>query len=85
MLLGRTPARRHSHARDRGDIELLERIAKDPQAFILKQGRARVFALVARPRRRPHDNEGRKLDAKGSRKGAAWAGFSPLIGMRSRR
>jgi Leucine-rich repeat (LRR) protein len=27
-----------NEARDRGDIELLERIAKDPQAFILKQG-----------------------------------------------
>ena len=41
-LLGRPAARRHSHARDRGDIELLERIAKDPQAFILKQGWASV-------------------------------------------
>lgn len=29
-------------ARDRGDIELLELIAKDPQAFILKQGGASV-------------------------------------------
>jgi hypothetical protein len=29
-------------ARDRGDIELLELIAKDPQAFILKQGWASV-------------------------------------------
>lgn len=29
-------------ARDRGDIELLETIAKDPQAFILKQGWAAV-------------------------------------------
>jgi len=29
-------------ARDRGDIELLETIAKDPQAFILKQGWASV-------------------------------------------
>ena len=27
-----------NEACDRGDIELLERIAKDPQAFILKQG-----------------------------------------------
>jgi hypothetical protein len=27
-----------NEARDRGDIELLELIAKDPQAFILKQG-----------------------------------------------
>jgi hypothetical protein len=31
-----------NEARDRGDIELLERIAKDPQAFILKQGSASV-------------------------------------------
>jgi DNA polymerase-3 subunit epsilon len=31
-----------NEARDRGDIELLERIAKDPQAFILKQGWASV-------------------------------------------
>ena len=27
-----------NESRDRGDIELLERIAEDPQAFILKQG-----------------------------------------------
>lgn len=27
-----------NEARDRGDIDLLERIAKDPQAFILQQG-----------------------------------------------
>jgi hypothetical protein len=27
-----------NEARDRGDIELLEEIAKDPKAFILKQG-----------------------------------------------
>jgi DNA polymerase-3 subunit epsilon len=31
-----------NEARDRGDIELLELIAKDPQAFILKQGWAGV-------------------------------------------
>ncbi len=31
-----------NEARDRGDISLLERIAKDPQAFILKQGWASV-------------------------------------------
>jgi len=31
-----------NEARDRGDIELLELIAKDPQAFILKQGWASV-------------------------------------------
>jgi DNA polymerase-3 subunit epsilon len=31
-----------NEARDRGDIELLERIAKDPQAFILKQGWASI-------------------------------------------
>jgi DNA polymerase-3 subunit epsilon len=31
-----------NEARDRGDIELLEEIAKDPQAFILKQGWASV-------------------------------------------
>ncbi len=31
-----------NEARDRGDIELLERIAKDPQAFILQQGWAAV-------------------------------------------
>jgi len=31
-----------NEARDRGDIELLERIAKDPLAFILKQGWASV-------------------------------------------
>jgi len=31
-----------NEARDRGDIELLEMIAKDPQAFILKQGWAAV-------------------------------------------
>ena len=31
-----------NEARDRGDIELLETIAKDPQAFILKQGWASV-------------------------------------------
>jgi hypothetical protein len=31
-----------NEARDRGDIELLELIAKDPQAFILKQGWANV-------------------------------------------
>jgi DNA polymerase-3 subunit epsilon len=35
-------------ARDRGDIELLERIAKDPQAFILKQGWASVSLDVSR-------------------------------------
>ena len=72
---------------------MLELIAKDPQAFILKQGwalvspngdhglkelrslyehlQARILemietldAKVARPRRRPHDKGGRKLDAK---------------------
>ena len=32
----------NNEARDRGDIELLETIAKDPQAFILKQGWASV-------------------------------------------
>jgi DNA polymerase III epsilon subunit-like protein len=32
-----------NEARDRGDIELLERIAKDPQAFILQQGWASVY------------------------------------------
>ena len=31
-----------NEARDRGDIEFLERIAKDPQAFILQQGWASV-------------------------------------------
>jgi DNA polymerase-3 subunit epsilon len=31
-----------NEARDRGDIELLERIAKDPQAFMLKQGWASI-------------------------------------------
>jgi DNA polymerase-3 subunit epsilon len=31
-----------NEARDRGDIELLERIAKDPQAFIRQQGWAAV-------------------------------------------
>ena len=31
-----------NEARDRGDIELLERIAKDPQAFIRQQGWASV-------------------------------------------
>jgi DNA polymerase-3 subunit epsilon len=31
-----------NEARDRGDIELLERSAKDPQAFILRQGWASV-------------------------------------------
>jgi len=31
-----------NEARDRGDMGLLERIAKDPQAFILKQGWASV-------------------------------------------
>ena len=31
-----------NEARDRGDIELLELIANDPQAFILKQGWATV-------------------------------------------
>jgi hypothetical protein len=31
-----------NEARDRGDIELLETIARDPQAFILKQGWASV-------------------------------------------
>ena len=34
-------------ARDRGDIELLESIAKNPQAFILKQGWASVSLDVA--------------------------------------
>ena len=37
-----------NEARDRGDIELLELIAKDPQAFILKQGRASVSLDGAR-------------------------------------
>lgn len=37
-----------NEARDRGDIELLERIAKDPQAFILKQGWASVSLDAAR-------------------------------------
>jgi hypothetical protein len=36
-----------SEARDRGDIGLLEAIAKDPQAFILKQGWASVSLDVA--------------------------------------
>ena len=31
-----------NEARDRGDIEMLERIAKDPQAFIRQQGWAAV-------------------------------------------
>ena len=35
-------------ARDRGDIELLELIAKDPQAFILQQGWASVSLDVSR-------------------------------------
>ena len=37
-----------NEARDRGDIELLELIAKDPQAFILKQGWASVSLDGAR-------------------------------------
>jgi hypothetical protein len=37
-----------NEARDRGDIELLELIAKDPQAFILKQGWASVSLDVSR-------------------------------------
>ncbi len=37
-----------NEARDRGDIELLELIAKDPQAFILKQGWASVSLDVER-------------------------------------
>jgi len=40
---------------------------------------------VARPRRRPHDNGGRKLNAKESRRGLAWAALSRLIGLRPRR
>jgi len=36
-----------NEARDRGDIALLELIAKDPQAFILKQGWAGVSLDVA--------------------------------------
>ncbi|MCU0777143.1 MAG: hypothetical protein MUF86_05685 [Akkermansiaceae bacterium] len=39
---------------------------------------------VARPRRRPHDNGWRKLDAMGSRMGLAWADLSRSIDMRSR-
>ena len=39
-----------NEARDRGDIELLELIAKDPQAFILKQGWASVSLDGARGR-----------------------------------
>jgi len=50
-LFGHDPEKRKTYelltqaineARDRGDIELLELIAKDPQAFILKQGWASV-------------------------------------------
>ena len=37
-----------NEARDRGDIELLELIAKDPHAFILKQGWASVSLDVSR-------------------------------------
>jgi DNA polymerase-3 subunit epsilon len=37
-----------NEARDRGDIELLETIAKDPQAFILKQGWASISLDVTR-------------------------------------
>ena len=37
-----------NEARDRGDIELLELIAKDPQAFILKQGWASIPLDVTR-------------------------------------
>ena len=37
-----TPMKAINEARDRGDIALLELIAKDPQAFILKQGWAGV-------------------------------------------
>ncbi len=37
-----------NEARDRGDIELLELIAKNPQAFILKQGWASVSLDVSR-------------------------------------
>lgn len=37
-----------NESRDRGHIELLERIAKDPQAFILKQGWASVSLDAAR-------------------------------------
>lgn len=37
-----------NEARDRGDIALLERIAKDPQAFIRQQGWAAVSLDVSR-------------------------------------
>jgi hypothetical protein len=74
-----------NEARDRGDIDLLERIAKDPQAFILNQGRASVFGKVARPSRRPHDKAGRKLDAKERREVEAWAFLSRSFDVRSRR
>jgi len=90
---------------------LLALIAKDPQAFILKQGwasvslngdhglkelrslyehlQARILEMietlddkVGRPRRRPHVKGGRKLDAKESRTGQAWADLSRSFGMR---
>jgi hypothetical protein len=54
-----------------------------------RQGSAGVHLetglVVARPRRRPHANGWRKLDAKGSRMGLAWAELSRSIDMRSRR
>jgi hypothetical protein len=74
-----------NQARDRGDIELLELIARDPQAFILNQGWASVFGKVARPRRRPQDKAGRKLDAKERREVGAWAFLLRSFGVRSRR
>ena len=47
--------------------------------------RGAVLKWVARPRRRPQDNEGRKLDSKRSRKAVSRANLSRFIGMRSRR
>jgi hypothetical protein len=40
---------------------------------------------VARPRRRPQDKAGRKLDPKIRREGWAWAFLSRSFGLRSRR
>ncbi len=59
---------------------------------IICLSRCRCLAVVrcqavraARPRRRPHDNGWRKLDAKARLSGCAWAGLSHLFGMRPRR
>ena len=41
------PTQAINEARDRRDIELLELIAKDPQAFILRQRWAVVFLMTS--------------------------------------